>query len=498
VTNALWRALVAIHRYLGIAIGVMMAIWFASGAIMMYVGFPELSEQARLAALRPIDWGLCCSIPAEGLDDNTVFERAQVESLIDKPALRLHRTLLPDILIDLAQGKLAAIDERAASAIATDAAGRLTGRYVVETFADELEDSDQWTVGRYHADYPLFKFAFDDPGRTVIYVSSASGAIVLWTTASQRFWNWLGAIPHWLYPLALRSDAERWSQVVIWAAILGTFLTVMGLALGVSQLRRPQSGGLSPYRGLFYWHHLAGLLFGLFALTFVVSGLVSMNPWGFLESRGSGERARIAGAALRWPQVHASLDALRARAVEAVSLTTAPLAGRLYWLATDAGGKVTRLDAAGDAVPLPEADLADAARRLAGDRSIAEQGLLREEDAYYFSHHDAAVLPVYRVVLNDADATRYYLDPLSGALIQRTDANRRWHRWLFAGLHRLDFAAALRARPAWDIVMLALLLGGAALSLTGVYLAIRRLRSDIAGLLRYLRAPKMMAMPDEH
>ena len=33
---------------------------------------------------------------------------------------------------------------------------------------------------------------------------------------------------------------------------------------------------------------LAGLVFGIFTLTFVVSGLVSMNPWGFLEGRGGG------------------------------------------------------------------------------------------------------------------------------------------------------------------------------------------------------------------
>jgi hypothetical protein len=95
-------------------------------------------------------------------------------------------------------------------------------------------------------------------------------------------------------------------------------------------------------------------------------------------------------------------------------------------------------------------------------------------------------LPVYRIILADAERTRYYLDPASGALLQRADANRRWHRWLFAGLHRLDFAAWLRARPLWDITVLTLLFGGAAVSLTGVYLAVRRIRRDFAALLRHL------------
>ena len=47
---------------------------------------------------------------------------------------------------------------------------------------------------------------FDDPDRTTLYVSSTNGEIVLRTTATQRFWNWFGTIPHWLYFSALRSD----------------------------------------------------------------------------------------------------------------------------------------------------------------------------------------------------------------------------------------------------------------------------------------------------
>ena len=143
-------------------------------------------------------------------------------------------------------------------------------------------------------------------------------------------------------------------------------------------------------------------MFVLVTLTFVASGLISMNPWGFLESRGGGERAAVAGAPLRWSTIHASLEAIRPRSAAAVSLNlaTAPLMGRLYWLATDAAGAVTRLDADGNAAPLAQTDLADAARRLARDRAIAEQGLIAEEDAYYFGRHEAAPLPVFRVTIS--------------------------------------------------------------------------------------------------
>ena len=60
---------------------------------------------------------------------------------------------------------------------------------------------------------------------------------------------------------------------------------------------------------------------------------------------------------------------------------------------------------------MTEKDLAETAARLAVTNGIASQEFISQEDAYYFSHHDQIVLPAYRVVLNDADHTRYYLRP---------------------------------------------------------------------------------------
>jgi hypothetical protein len=168
-------------------------------------------------------------------------------------------------------------------------------------------------------------------------------------------------------------------------------LTVLGLYLGIAQFRRGKNGRLSPYRGLFYWHHLAGLVFGIFTLTFVVSGLVSMNPWGFLESQGGGgEVGRLEGSPSRWGEIRQSIGALKSQSPNAVSFTTAPLGGKLFWLATAADGTVARLDADGNAAPLPADELAQAAERIVGANGISAQGILSEEDGYYFSHHDHA------------------------------------------------------------------------------------------------------------
>jgi hypothetical protein len=484
MARILWRTLVILHRYLGIAVGFLMLIWFASGIVMMYVGFPRFADEDRIAALSPIPWQSCCRVKDGLIPDDLQFYRIQVENLLGSPAMRLRRPPRPDGIVDLADGVgVREFGIGDAQAIALDLAPRLIGPAGLA--AAETIDEDQWTIGRYRSDRPLHRFTFDDEERTMLYVSGTNGKIVLRTTATQRFWNWLGAIPHWFYLPALRSDGALWTQIVIWTSLIGTFLTVLGLYLGIAQFRRGKDGRLSPYRGMFWWHHVAGLVFGVFTLTFVASGLISMNPWGFLEGGGGGgELGRLEGATPRWGEVRVSLAALQERSVDAVSLITAPLAGKLYWLAAAEDGTVTRYDAAGDPAPLTASELAAAAERIAGTNGIAAQGMLNDEDGYYFSHHDEVALPVYRIILNDADQTRYYIDPKSGAPLLRADATARWHRWLFEGLHRLDVAAWLRARPAWDIVMITLLLGGLAGSATGVYLAVRRIWSDVGVLFR--------------
>ena len=483
IANGTWRTLVVTHRYLGVAVCLLMLMWFVSGIVMMYVGFPRLTEHERASALQPIPWQTCCQISERIGDDEPVL-RAQVEGLQGKPFLRLRRAGRPDLLVDLAQGTAMHLDATQARAIALDAAPRIIGAAAPLRDSAQIEQ-DQWTVGRHLRDRPLHRFAFGDRRQTTVYVSGANGQIVLWTTATQRFWNWLGAVPHWLYFTALRSDGPLWTQVMIWTSIVGTFLTVVGIAIGIVQIRLRNERSVSPYRGLFYWHHISGLAFGIVTLTWAASGLVSMNPWGFLDSRGRGDQALLQGRPLQWVQVKASLATLPTASMpDVVSLTSAPYDGRLHWLATHADGRVRRIGAEGHPDPLTDADLAAAAHRLAGDSKIAAQSMLIKEDAYYFGHHERSILPVYRITVDDAEHTRLYLDPTSGALLRRVDANGRWHRWLFQGLHRLDFTATLRARPLWDLVMIVLLLGGVGLSATGCYLAVRRIRQDAAGWFR--------------
>jgi hypothetical protein len=474
------RWLFLLHRYLGIGVGALMVMWCVSGVIMMYVSYPALGESSRLRHLAPIAWSACCNTSGDVLADDASVGDFQVEMLADRAVLNIRGASGPR-LIDLGTGvPINRISYAQAAAVA--------GRYAPDAAGEPrllgVVDDDQWTIaGDFNADRPLYRFSVDDEKGTQVYVSSITGRAVQLTTARERFWNRLGAVPHWLYFSALRRHAALWTQVMIAASLAGCFLAGTGIFIGVRQLTQRPPASWSPYRGCNLWHHIAGLVFGVLALSWVLSGLLSMNPWGWLEGGDAqAERARLRGhGEFSGAQVKSALATLlRSQPSAAVSLKTAPLEDRLYIIATTADGERRRLNAGAALAPLTGRDLTYVAGVLAGSASTRAAAprpaaiLMTQEDAYYFSHHhDIVRLPVYRLIL--AGGTRYYVDAVAGTLIAKIDPSAQAYRWWHEALHRMDFAAALRGRPQWDALMLLLMCGVTFLCATGAYLGYRRL-----------------------
>jgi hypothetical protein len=472
------RCLFLLHRYLGIAVGTLMAMWCLSGVVMMYVSYPALDENSRLSHLAAINWAGCCTISDVLQSDAGPVRDFRVEMLSGRPVLYLRSTLrAPVQLVDLTTGS-------ALSAITPAQAANVAKSYLSQSLSSFLAllgtiDYDQWTVSEsIDPDRPLYHFSLGDPQRSELYVSSKTGQVVQMTTGRERFWNWLGAVPHWLYFAQLRRKAALWSRFVIVASLMGCFLAVIGLYIGVHQFLRQPRGCWSPYRGFNLWHHIAGLLFGVFTLTWVLSGLLSMNPWGWLEGASAEpERSRLRGADLSGAQPRAALRALENNhPANLVSIQLAPLSGRLYFMARASNGERWRLDEFGNAGPLNEVDLAYIAGSLKGSGPADTPRLITHEETYYFTHHrDRARLPVYRLDSRDGSGALYYIDPVSGDLLAKIDRGAQRYRWWHEGLHRIDFVPALRARPQWDALMLALMSGVTATCLTGAYLGYRRL-----------------------
>ena len=70
----------------------------------------------------------------------------------------------------------------------------------------------------------------------------------------------------------------------------------------------------------------------------------------------------------------------------------------------------------------------------------------------------------------------FYIDPKNARLVEAYGSRSRWNRWLYHGLHSWDLPWLYRNRPAWDIFVLVLLLGGVSLCITSVILAFQLLR----------------------
>lgn len=481
---AVFRVLVILHRYLGIAVGLIMLLWCLSGFVMMYHGYPHLAEVDRLKGLEPLRFAGCCDTARLALADDARVRGFRIEMLGERPVLRA-RGGKGVQGFDLRTGaKLPDIDAPTALSVAVRY-GQAHGVAGTPRLMD-LKPFDQWTVEGAVRRGPVYRFRFDDPARTDLYVAQRTGEAAQVANGTDRLLGWLGAVPHWLYPTLLRQDGELWSQVVIWTSTLGGFLTVTGLYLGVVRFRRYRSGRWSPYRGWFYWHHYEGLFFGVLTLTWVVSGLLTMNPWGLLDSPVAGvESARLQGQ-VSGADLKRFVAALghRAPGPQAVQVDGAPLDGKLFAVERSADGSSARLDAAAAPAPLARSELAGIIGR---GRTLADLSLLTREDAFYYKGYErSAPLPVWRARLADAEATALYVDPASGRLLGAVDNTERASRWLRVGLHDWDFPG-LRARPLWDVLVLILLAGVTGVCATGAWLAIKRAARDLSGLREPLR-----------
>jgi hypothetical protein len=478
------RLLIQTHRWLGILVGVVAIIWFASGIAMIYVGgMPRLTSESRLAHLPALDVSRVQLTPAQAavlLDDEAAGPMPAVPQLMmvqKRPAYRFigDRTVFAD---DGAQ--LAPLDEPAASVVARQFLGTDAPEL---RLAERLLTPDQWTLSMRR--WPLLKYEAGDAQSTQLYVSPTTAEVVLLTTRSDRAKAWIATIPHWLYFSALRQNQPMWYRVVVWFSALVCVLVAMGLLLAIVQWRPTRPLDLKraiPYGGGMRWHYIAGVVFGVFALTWAFSGLLSVEPFEWTKVRnldvppnaltgGSMDLSSYDG--IDWT----ALPALVApRSIKEIGFTR--IHGEHYLeLRTTAHEAVLVA-----ATSLERRDKSfDTETILAGLRSalpdvpVIERKLLFDYDDYYYSRRGEAPLPVLRVKFGDALQTWLYIDPRSSELVANVHRYSRVERWLYNGLHSLDFRFWYAKRPLWDLGMIMLLLGGLAASSLGLYYGVRRL-----------------------
>ena len=508
--NRFRRALILLHRYLGIPLSVMFVVWFISGIVMIYAGgMPAVSSDEQLARRAPLELGAMQMSAAD------VIERAGIvavptavraQTVLGRPAWRIEfgfgRAMT--LFADTAE-ILESVSEEAALTVAAD---YLSAEPSQISFVRTVTEPDQWTL-THRGSLPLHQFSVADGRGTYIYVSATDGEVPLVTTRANRFFSWIGVIPHWLYFTPLRLDQPLWFWTVVVLSALGCVLAVAGLILGVTQFHRSRPFSLNKsvrYRGWMRWHYYSGVLFGVFALTWVFSGLMSMEPFAWTNAQGLDvPRSALTGGELQMEDYPApsqlaalpgigdgpgiaELSFVRMLGEPYLAVTPSPLDGnddavreRLhqpYPLALD--GRLGRLLLHAQTLepldtPFAQAHLTEAIRLAVPDVPIAATTLLDDYDSYYYSRDRSAPLPVVRIEFDDPMRTWYYVDPADARFVARTHRFSRIERWLFNGLHSLDFAFWYDKRPLWDFGMIALSLGALLSSAIGLYLGFRRL-----------------------
>jgi PepSY-associated TM region len=505
MASAKWKRIdYLVHRWLGIALGVLVFVWFASGIVMIYYPWPmptESDELSRMpafevpstlvgfAAARNAALGYQIAFPHPRAGDppglvggrlmqwngRMVYSLWRQDDHIDQPA----------VIVDARTAKvLSPISHSDAIGEARSVVGSVPSVATV----DLLDRGDYYLLsGEYQPGFPAYRIQFADAGNTAVYVSRGAGYVIGVVTSLTRWATWFGTVPHWLYFKWLyqrRLPLWLWVSYVLPAIAMLGGLT--GLILGSYQLfprRRRGEWRVSSYRGVSKWHHISGIVFGALVVTWSFSGILEVLGPGNFATGAQITRARGAYGpwnSLQISEVNAadSVEAILGSMLRPVAIDLTVLDNRPGYLFHLQGNHKAWVDGITGGV---RKDLSATSVRNIATQSVAtlapisDARLITKYDTYYYARpYREMPLPAWRVEFADADHSAIYLDPVSGKPIGFVNSESRVYRWLRDGLHSFDFPGVNDKRPLWDLVLIPLMLGGSIAAFTGVWLLVRR------------------------
>ncbi|KKC24773.1 PepSY domain-containing protein [Sphingomonas sp. SRS2] len=495
MSPAAQRLLYALHRWGGVALCIVLFMWFATGIIMMYVGFPKLTQAERLSHLGDITTASCCAPLADAMahqHQHSHSEPASIQALVvaGQPIYRFGYHMSYSRADARTGQPLPDVNSAEALRIAARYLPGSTGRH------DGLIEEDVWTrTMRFAAHRPIHRIQMNDPDSTLLYISSRTGEVVRDAPLSERIWGYVGAWTHWLYMFKTKYSDPVWQWVAVFFCVVSIALVITGTWIGISRWRfkgRYKSGSKSPYpQPMYRWHHIGGLLFAFFTLTWLLSGLASINPMGIFDRKAASvDKVAYHGGSLspdRFALDPAAAIARLGPSFKPRVLDWTSIGGDPYIVATDANNRV-RVLPAGEGAPavltrIPAASINRAVQQLIPGAAVEKIELLTDYDSHFYARAQHTLrgdenrrLPVFRVSYDDPSRSTVYIDAHTGEIVAHHDRSTRvWH-WTFNFVHSWEWAPLLNTRPSWDIAMIVLSAGGLVMSVTGLILGIRRLK----------------------
>ncbi len=474
------RWLTWFHRWAGVVLCLFFAMWFASGAVLHFVGFPSLPVSEQRAASEPINVSRIHVSPRDALAH--VPHAAELRLIgvagrpvyAAKPAGGAWQSVAGDTG-DLLPSVSAADATEVAESFGGTTAAEVTGPL----------QYDQWIVHQRFDPYrPFFRVRLKDADRTDVYVSSRTGEVVQRTRHGERAWNWAGAVAHWLYFTPLRKSWPAWNQTVWWLSLAALLSSGVGTWLGLLRMvsnRAAGRSGLSPFRGWMRWHHIIGLFASIIVVAWILSGWLSMDH-GRLFSRGGASATEIdqlRGMSLEAIANSAPLDAL-AQLPPSTSIGFNALAGKPFLTTYGPLAQAPRVILAGQTSSAAVASLPDNLLQTAVNSVWPGALRLRQSNSFDELYRRAESTGGDAAAFTVGTELWIYVDRLSGRILTVMDSSRRDYAWIYYALHTLQFPGLIDHPEVRTAIVLILLAVGFIFSMTGVVLSWVRLRREFA------------------
>lgn len=224
------------------------------------------------------------------------------------------------------------------------------------------------------------------------------------------------------------------------------------------------------------WHKYLGLTFGVFTLTWIFSGMMSLcsvPTWitGLSKKQithfSPYENYSVTDFKLDYRGV---INKTKAKSIEWVKIYGIPT----YIVLTEKD-QLLYIDARNDST-IQALNINDRIIKSFFDKNrfkIKDLKLISEYDNFYIDVKEKLPLPVYKVSLNDNADSHIYIDPLSDKYSVKNKITKI-HFILYKALHSFEFKCFVGRNSLREYIMIFLLFGGTALSFTGLLFIIKK------------------------
>lgn len=475
------KIILSLHRITGTVIALFFAMWFITGLVLLYHSYPRLSDKEinghcealpdSLPAIETLTAQLTDTLQALSI------RQFQGQTLVDITTTDTTYTCCSDSTLQVAP-----ITDKTIMQVARQWADAPVIRI------DTLYERQQWVLySRYEKNLPMYRLFFDDAEKHQLYIDSRTAEVLQFTDRSSRFWAWVGAIPHKFYFPIIRKDVDVWETTITIGGLFCLLAALSGMYVGINALLRHRKNKKrwgSPYKKWTYkWHHLAGLVFGIFIVAWGLSGMMAMQrvPKWLVPMEGDYffRESKMWNSNKMLPIEKYTLDyRLLASTYPDLKQVSWTRIGDIPVYRIINGEEEMYIEASGTEVMelyIPENVVAKAVEKMNGKESTFSISTINEYDQYYLSRTHSLPLPVYKVDIQNADKTTYYINPRNGDTKYFTQ-NKRAKKWVFSGIHYLNIKWLVEHPFVWTILIWTLCLGGAFVSLTGVVLGIKYIR----------------------